>query len=51
VGSAHDDRAGLRTDAHGVFDRGRFRIAWIRDPGGEHIALVAESTVLLRGNE
>jgi catechol 2,3-dioxygenase-like lactoylglutathione lyase family enzyme len=33
------DQPGLRTDERGVFDAGRFRAAWIRDPDGNTLAL------------
>jgi catechol 2,3-dioxygenase-like lactoylglutathione lyase family enzyme len=33
------DQPGLRTDDRGVFDAGRFRAAWIRDPDGNTLAL------------
>jgi catechol 2,3-dioxygenase-like lactoylglutathione lyase family enzyme len=35
----HYDQPGLATDEHGVFDAGRFRAAWLRDPDGNTIAL------------
>ena len=37
------DQPGLKTDEHGVFDAGRFRAAWIKDPDGNIMALT-EST-------
>jgi catechol 2,3-dioxygenase-like lactoylglutathione lyase family enzyme len=33
------DQPGLKTDDRGVFDIGRFKAAWIRDPDGNTIAL------------
>lgn len=33
------DQPGLKTDARGVFDGGRFRAAWIKDPDGNTFAL------------
>jgi catechol 2,3-dioxygenase-like lactoylglutathione lyase family enzyme len=33
------DQPGLKTDERGVFDAGRFRAAWIRDPDGNTLAL------------
>jgi hypothetical protein len=30
---------GITTDERGVFDAGRFRAAWIKDPDGNTIAL------------
>jgi catechol 2,3-dioxygenase-like lactoylglutathione lyase family enzyme len=33
------DQSGLKTDERGVFDAGRFRAAWIKDPDGNTIAL------------
>jgi catechol 2,3-dioxygenase-like lactoylglutathione lyase family enzyme len=33
------DQPGLSTDERGVFDAGRFRAAWIRDPDGNTLAL------------
>ncbi len=33
------DQPGLKTDEHGVFDAGRFRAAWIKDPDGNTLAL------------
>ena len=37
------DQPGLKTDQRGVFDSGRFRAAWIRDPDGNTIALTEVS--------
>jgi predicted enzyme related to lactoylglutathione lyase len=36
------DQPGLKTDAQGVFDAGRFRAAWIKDPDGNTLALTEE---------
>ena len=36
------DEPGLKTDAQGVFDAGRFRAAWIKDPDGNTLALTEE---------
>jgi catechol 2,3-dioxygenase-like lactoylglutathione lyase family enzyme len=36
------DQPGLATDERGVFDAGRFRAAWIKDPDGNTIALTEE---------
>jgi catechol 2,3-dioxygenase-like lactoylglutathione lyase family enzyme len=33
------DQPGLKTDEQGVFDAGRFRAAWTRDPDGNTLAL------------
>jgi catechol 2,3-dioxygenase-like lactoylglutathione lyase family enzyme len=33
------DQPGIKTDERGVFDAGRFRAAWIRDPDGNTLAL------------
>ncbi len=33
------DQPGLSTDERGVFDAGRFRAAWMRDPDGNTLAL------------
>jgi catechol 2,3-dioxygenase-like lactoylglutathione lyase family enzyme len=37
------DQPGLKTDEQGVFDAGRFRAAWIKDPDGNTIALTEVS--------
>jgi catechol 2,3-dioxygenase-like lactoylglutathione lyase family enzyme len=37
------DQPGLKTDEHGVFDAGRFRAAWFRDPDGNTMALNSPS--------
>jgi catechol 2,3-dioxygenase-like lactoylglutathione lyase family enzyme len=39
VGFEHYDQPGIETDERGVFDAGRFRAAWIRDPDGNTLAL------------
>jgi catechol 2,3-dioxygenase-like lactoylglutathione lyase family enzyme len=36
------DQPGLNTDEQGVFDAGRFRAAWIKDPDGNTLALTEE---------
>jgi catechol 2,3-dioxygenase-like lactoylglutathione lyase family enzyme len=36
------DQPGLKTDERGVFDAGRFRAAWIKDPDGNTMALSEE---------
>ena len=33
------DQPGIRTDERGVFDAGRFRAAWIKDPDGNTLAI------------
>jgi catechol 2,3-dioxygenase-like lactoylglutathione lyase family enzyme len=33
------DQPGLKTDERGVFEAGRFRAAWIKDPDGNTLAL------------
>ncbi len=37
------DQPGLKTDERGVFDSGRFRAAWIKDPDGNTMALTEVS--------
>ena len=37
------DQPGLKTDERGVFDSGRFRAAWIKDPDGNIMALTETS--------
>jgi catechol 2,3-dioxygenase-like lactoylglutathione lyase family enzyme len=37
------DLPGLKTDERGVFDAGRFRAAWIKDPDGNTFALTQVS--------
>jgi catechol 2,3-dioxygenase-like lactoylglutathione lyase family enzyme len=36
------DQPGIKTDERGVFDAGRFRAAWIKDPDGNTMALTQE---------
>ncbi len=43
VGFEEYDQPGLKTDEQGVFDSGRFRAAWTRDPDGNTIALTEVS--------
>jgi catechol 2,3-dioxygenase-like lactoylglutathione lyase family enzyme len=33
------DQPGIATDEHGVFDAGRFRASWVKDPDGNVIAI------------
>ena len=35
------DQPGLTTDERGVFDAGRFRAGWLRDPDGNTLAITA----------
>jgi catechol 2,3-dioxygenase-like lactoylglutathione lyase family enzyme len=37
------DQPGISTDERGVFDSGRFRAAWIKDPDGNTLALTEVS--------
>jgi catechol 2,3-dioxygenase-like lactoylglutathione lyase family enzyme len=37
------DQPGIKTDEHGVFDAGRFRAAWVKDPDGNTLAITAIS--------
>jgi catechol 2,3-dioxygenase-like lactoylglutathione lyase family enzyme len=37
------DQPGLKTDERGVFDAGRFRAAWVRDPDGNTMAITQTS--------
>jgi catechol 2,3-dioxygenase-like lactoylglutathione lyase family enzyme len=37
------DQPGLKTDERGVFDSGRFRAAWIKDPDGNTMAITEVS--------
>ncbi len=37
------DQPGIKTDERGVFDAGRFRAAWIKDPDGSTMALTEVS--------
>jgi hypothetical protein len=39
----HYDQPGIRTDEHGVFDSGRFRAAWVKDPDGNTMAITEVS--------
>ena len=40
----HYDPPGISTDARGVFDDGRLKAAWVKDPDGNTIALTELST-------
>jgi hypothetical protein len=33
------DQPGMKTDARGVFDAGRLKAAWVKDPGGNVMAM------------
>jgi catechol 2,3-dioxygenase-like lactoylglutathione lyase family enzyme len=37
------DQPGLQTDERGVFDAGRFKAAWVRDPDGNTMAITEAS--------
>jgi catechol 2,3-dioxygenase-like lactoylglutathione lyase family enzyme len=37
------DQPGIKTDERGVFDAGRFRAAWVKDPDGNTMALTEVS--------
>jgi catechol 2,3-dioxygenase-like lactoylglutathione lyase family enzyme len=37
------DQPGIKTDDRGVFDAGRFRAAWLKDPDGDTMALTEDS--------
>jgi catechol-2,3-dioxygenase len=37
------DQPGIKTDERGVFDSGRFRAAWVKDPDGNTMALTEAS--------
>jgi catechol 2,3-dioxygenase-like lactoylglutathione lyase family enzyme len=37
------DQPGIKTDERGVFDAGRFRAAWVRDPDGNTMAITEVS--------
>jgi hypothetical protein len=37
------DQPGIETDERGVFDTGRFRAAWIKDPDGNTMAITQVS--------
>jgi catechol 2,3-dioxygenase-like lactoylglutathione lyase family enzyme len=39
------DQPGLATDERGVFDAGRFRAAWVKDPDGNTLAISEVSDV------
>jgi catechol 2,3-dioxygenase-like lactoylglutathione lyase family enzyme len=39
VAFEHYDQPGIVTDERGVFDAGRFRAAWIKDPDGNTMAI------------
>jgi hypothetical protein len=39
VAFEHYDQPGLATDERGMFDAGRFRAAWIKDPDGNTLAI------------
>ena len=43
VAFEHYDQPGIETDERGVFDAGRFRAAWIKDPDGNTMALTEVS--------
>jgi catechol 2,3-dioxygenase-like lactoylglutathione lyase family enzyme len=43
VAFEHYDQPGIKTDERGVFDAGRFRAAWIKDPDGNTMALTEVS--------
>ena len=36
---ARYDQPGIETDVRGVFDAGRFRAVWIKDPDGNEVAI------------
>jgi catechol 2,3-dioxygenase-like lactoylglutathione lyase family enzyme len=38
------DQPGIKTDERGVFDAGRFRAAWVKDPDGNTIAITEASS-------
>jgi catechol 2,3-dioxygenase-like lactoylglutathione lyase family enzyme len=38
------DQPGLKTDERGVFDAGRFRAVWVKDPDGNTIAITQASS-------
>jgi catechol 2,3-dioxygenase-like lactoylglutathione lyase family enzyme len=38
------DQPGIQTDERGVFDAGRFRAAWVKDPDGNTLAISQVST-------
>jgi len=37
------DQPGMKTDERGVFDGGRIRAAWVKDPDGNTLALTEVS--------
>ncbi len=37
------DQPGIKTDERGVFDAGRFRAAWVKDPDGNTMAITEVS--------
>ena len=37
------DQPGIKTDSRGIFDAGRFRAAWVKDPDGNTMALTEVS--------
>jgi catechol-2,3-dioxygenase len=37
------DQPGIKTDERGVFDSGRFRAVWVKDPDGNTLALTENS--------
>jgi catechol-2,3-dioxygenase len=37
------DQPGIKTDERGVFDSGRFKAAWVKDPDGNTMALTEAS--------
>jgi catechol 2,3-dioxygenase-like lactoylglutathione lyase family enzyme len=39
VGFEQYDQPGIKTDERGVFDAGRFRAAWVKDPDGNTMAI------------
>jgi catechol 2,3-dioxygenase-like lactoylglutathione lyase family enzyme len=43
------DQPGLRTDDRGIFDAGRFRAAWVKDPDGNTMAITEVSPSRSRG--
>ena len=41
------DQPGIATDERGVFDAGRFRAAWVKDPDGNTLAISEETRDLV----
>jgi catechol-2,3-dioxygenase len=41
----HYDQPGIQTDERGVFDAGRFKAAWIKDPDGNTMALTEDAGI------